>query len=251
MSQNNLDNGEICIAIDPMGINSLLIGIAVLLAEKLKTGIYGLFVGNDSLQNVAQLPFATEIHLATGDERVLAADSLRALYQKNIERTKLLVAHSAAARQVGLRFDISDGQISLDVVLEHQTVFFMPAPARRYSTGAKPHTGQPGSVKWVYDGSEASMRSFELIKALIAENIVHKVFLAGKSAVPTNVFTELAAQGARVFWMSLTGDDVSACLRAYPEVDLIVVPRTVSAQIGEKQLMAINRATSAAVLVVC
>lgn len=248
MNPNNPRHGDICIAIDPMGVSQFSIAIAVLLAEKLNTGLYGLLLGNDLLHTVAQLPFTTEILVATGDERELASEKLHRQYQRSLEHIKQLVERSAAPRQVRCQLEISEGHMSLDLILEHQPVLFLPSPEKRRP--GHDARGRKSSVKWVYDGSEASQHCFDLLKALIGEKIVDRVFLVGKSAVPEGILSEFSALGARVFWMNLVGDDVGNLLRSTPEVELIVIPRPLCALMGEKELVAINRATSASVIVV-
>lgn len=232
-----------------MGVSRFAIVIAVLLAEKLNTGLHGFLLGNDPLHSVAQLPFTTEILVATGDERELAAETLHNQYQKNLEYIKQLVEQSAVPRQVRCRLEISPEHMPLDLILEHQAVLFLPSPEKRRPARAA-RMSHKSSVKWVYDGSEASLHCFDLLKALIAEKVVDKVFLVGKSAVPEGILTEFSALGARVFWTSLGSDDVGALLRSSPDVELIMIPRPFCAHIREKELAAINRSTQASVIIV-
>ncbi|MFA5633347.1 MAG: hypothetical protein WC997_17740 [Porticoccaceae bacterium] len=248
MNQNE-SRGDICIAIDPMGGSQLSLAVAVLLAEKLNTGLYGLLLANDALQSVAQLPFAREIQRVTGDEREFAAETLLSQYQHNLRRIRELMEQSAAPRQVRFRIETPDAYPSFDVILEQQPVLFLPAPAQRRAAHRK-SAPEPGTVKWVYDGSEASHHCFDLLRELIAEHAVRKVFLVGRSAVPEQVLTELARLGARVFWMNLSGSDLATQLKVAPEVELILIPRPVSSQLGEPELRAINRASAASVIVV-
>jgi len=246
MKQND-SRGDICIAIDPLGGSQVSLAIAVLLAEKLNTGLYGLLLANEALQSVARLPFAREIHRVTGDERELAAEALLHQYQKNIQRLRELMEQSAAPRQLRVRIETSEVSPSFDVILERQPVLFLPAPAVRH---IKRRAQESGTVKWVYDGSEASQHCFDLLRELIVEGAVRKVFLVGTSAVPEQVLTELSRLGARVFWMNLSGGDLATQLKIAPDVELILIPRPVSSQLGEQELRAINRASAASVIVV-
>ncbi|MCK9503024.1 MAG: hypothetical protein M0Q95_02425 [Porticoccaceae bacterium] len=245
------ENGkEICIAIDPGGINQNSLCVAVLIAEKLKAGVYGLVVDNGLLQ-VAQLPFATEILISCGNERELATDRIDVFHRNCLLTITRMIEQSARQRQVRYRMESAAPLSSLHLVLSRGQSLFLPALKSRFPVRLRTDAEQLRIIKWVYDGSVECERSLALLEELVRAGITQTIFLLGKCAVPQRVIAELSRYGAKVFWLHTDSNaDLFKQLVSVPTAGLMLLPGSLLETIGEWQLLQINRATAAAILVV-
>jgi len=241
---------EICIAIDPSGINQNSLCVAVLIAEKLNTGIYGLLVDNGLMQ-VAQLPFTTEVLVSCGDERELATDRVNIFHHNCLMTINRLMEQSARQRQVRYRMEAVGSLSSLHLVLTRGQDLFLPALKKRVHFPLPTDVEQLRTVKWVYDGSAECERSLALLEELVKAGITRTIFLLSTCAVPRRVIAELSGYGAKVFWThSATDNDLFVKLAGGPLAGLILLPGSLLSILGERELLAINRATTSALLVV-
>lgn len=241
---------EICLAIDPYGANRGSLHSAMLLAEKLKAGIYGLLVANERLHQVAQLPFTTEVLVCSGDEREFCAANLELMQRQKLVAIRAAIAELARQRQVAVRLEEAVSHFSLQLLLTHQDVL-LPS-ARKVD---KPKTLGRGEslqmVKWVYEASPAGERSFALLKELVVSGLTRRVFFWGSSAVPQAHLNELTSAGAKVYWVNVgAGGDMLAQLRQPPAADLLLLPASLLDHIDEQALLAFGLAYGAPVLLV-
>lgn len=241
---------EICIAIDPGGINQNSLCVAVLIAEKLNAGVYGLLVDSD-LMRVAQLPFATEILISCGSERELVTDKIDVFQRNCLLAITTMIEQSARQRQVRYRMENAASLGSLHLVLSRGKNLFLPALKSRSHLHGCTDAEQLRTVKWVYDGSAECQRSLILLEELVRAGITQTLFLLGKCAVPRQIVAELSGYGAKVFWLHTGSEaDLFKQLASVPAAGLILLPGSLLTVIGERELLALNRATASAILVI-
>lgn len=248
-SQISDDDREICVTLDAGAINRHSLAVAIMLAERFKSGLRGVLVEHTYVRAVALLPFATEIVRSTGEERRLLSESLEKQSLRDRALLERLLAQSAAPRRVRYRIESAPGERpSLAAFLaSHRDVFL---PAARVQRRPLP-TDRVDSVKWVYDGSEQSARALMLLRQLMESGKTLKVYLLATCAVPRSLVAELTGAGARVFWVNIHSENsLIAQLVSAPVVDLVVVPGGLVDEPMEKQLVEAGRSMPSPILIV-
>ncbi len=248
------DNGtrEICVAIDTGSVDPRSLEMAVLLAERLKRGLRGLFVSPSSLHLVAQLPFTTEVVKTTGEERELLAEVLELKHRQKCAHIQRLLEEQASHRRIRFRVDtVGEEDAPIALLLADRQDVLLPPTRRRFAVIAGSAADNLRRVKWVYDESEASQRTLRLLRQLVAAGQIKTLYLIATCGVPRQVLAELSAAGVRVCWVHVRDDrELLARIRSGPEADLTLVPGTLVARIGETRLAAVNRETVSPVLII-
>ena len=240
---------ELCVAFDSGTINRRSLALAVLLAERFKRGIRGVVVEKTYLRAVAELPFTTEIVRSTGEERQLLSEALDEQSRRIRLQLEKMLGQSAALRRVRFRVEVAPGERApLSMFLaEHHDVFLPAASQQRWHFPAD----HLESVKWVYDGSEQSLRALGLLHQLAEARQTRKVYLIATCAVPRSVIAGLSAAGARVFWVTVAGEKgLMGQLASAPAADLVIVPGSIVDSAVEQQLAEISRTAPAPILVI-
>lgn len=240
---------EIYIAIDPRCIWQTSLDIAITLAECLKVGIFAQLVSNNLLRQVAQLPFTTEILVSSGEEREFHSATVAAVEERKHRGVSQLLEQRAGLRRVSFRLETASEDLTLNVALEKRQDCFLP-PLR---SPAKPRGGNRGiyAVNWVYDNCAASERCLRLLQELIGAGLTRQVNLFANKPLPRQVISALVDCGARVCWVnSASGDELLAKLQSGQDADLLILPASYSAQIGDDKLRELNQHCSAPILVI-
>jgi len=242
---------EIYVAIDPHRVRQRSLDIAVLIAERLQAGILAHLIADARLQQVARLPFATEILATSGAERAFHSSAVEEREARQWAALVKLLAQRAEPRRVSLRLEQSGGSSSLQVLLETQRDLFLPATSPSPMPGRgqlRPATIQ--NITWIYDGSAATERCLRLLLELTAAGLGRRVNICAVVPVPHQLLVALAEKGIRVCWMAGDGDDaVVAKLAAGCESDLLLLSASYAARLGEARLNDLNRRCGAPILV--
>src|SRR5690606_621821 len=227
---------EICIAVDIRGISRASIEAMVVLAERIQWGLVGLFVEDLLLQQVAELPFTTEVVRSTGEERDLHAPHLRQHSQQLARALRGLFDECALARQVGYRSEVREQRVPVSVLVEQASGLYLPG---------KRQPGRPGRagvrrVKVLTDGGGGAHRALDMVRALVEAGLCREVILVNMGLLPARLPGELSARGARVQLLNEHREQ-SQVLRHIvdgPEADLVLVPRPLVRGIDERVLQA-------------
>jgi len=126
------------VPIDLHGVSRATLDTVVRVAGKLDCRLLGLFVEDPRLQQVANLPFTTEIVLASGGERALLPEKLRAHFGKVSRETRTSLDELAGHNRVQLAYETVSGA-RLSVVLQRAGAvnIFFPGRERRSSVPAR------------------------------------------------------------------------------------------------------------------
>jgi hypothetical protein len=242
----------IVVPIDLYGINSTALEILVGIAHKLQRNVVGLILEDLRLQQVARLPFATEIILGSGRERKLLPASLSQRHSQIAKDTCKRMQDVASKNRVELVFDYSSGS-RLFCALERssQTDIFFPArrPERKHR-GAK-HKGI-AVAGLVLTGSGDDTKGIGIARALASTNLIRDIYLLGKEKPSAELLRELGAGGKRVIWQysgALPATMIPNMIResAY---DLLLLPREAIAAIPPSVLDAALEHSASEVLII-
>ncbi|MCK9469941.1 MAG: hypothetical protein M0Q49_11045 [Porticoccaceae bacterium] len=242
---------EIYIAIDAQGISRASLEAAVMVAEQVQAGLLGLFMEDLLLQSVAELPFTTEVVRSTGEERDLFADHLRLRHRQLLDRMRLLFDECALARQVRFRFEVSERKLPIAAPPGQASGIYVPGRRR---SGVSQRAGAALSrIKVLYDGSEQSLRAFDLVLSLASAGRCREVMVVNLQSLPARLLTELSQRGVRVYLLN-EAPTQQAVLRHIvdgPVADLVLVPLVLAAGVDQTVLQAsLENSTSVGTLLV-
>ncbi len=244
----------ILVPIDLHGIDPRNLEVLVRIARQLRRGLLGLFLEDLRLQEVADLPFTTEIVLSSGRERGLQRIALRRLHGQVAEQTRKRLQQLAQREEVPLQFEEASGSRWHSVLQQaHSADVFLPARPRWSDRRAARH-GQravPG-LGLVLGGGSSDARSVALAAALQRAGLVGRIYLLAESAPPRDALEQLARPGVRLCVQAnaaLDSDSLCSLIRqsSYP---MLILPGERVARIPAAELDAALDRSGGQVLVV-
>lgn len=238
-ASNTAVSREICIAFDSREISADTLDTIVLLAQRLNTGLMGLFMEDLLLQQVAALPFTTEVVKSTGEERGLFADALKQRAEQHLAKLRQKLMDASQAQQVQCRFDVRQDMTTVRSLFSASYDIYLPA--RKKSQPLNTRRGNKfafDTVKLFFDGGPQSFRALDLVNQLLTSGMTRSVYLVTDRTVPASLITELASQGARVYLNHTHGDTASLLNMIVdgPGADLQLLPVTLLEQLDDKVL---------------
>jgi hypothetical protein len=236
MNDQPAPNREICVAIDMRGISHQLLDTMVLIAESLETSLVGLFVQDILLQQVAELPFTTEVSRGTGEERELAAPRLQQQLNRQFDALQKYLARQSEARQVRYRMDTSPQKPAFKTLCSPARDVFLPGRGRAKKTAK---ADKPlARVKLFYDGSEQSLRAWRLLAEWVSRGLTRQAIIVSHQAIPAGLLHELVGRGAKL--LLVHSEPTSAALlhdlSDGPVSELQLLPLTLAETLDEQLL---------------
>ena len=247
--------GTILVPIDLHGVNRRSLETLVRIARQLDQGLLGLLLEDLRLQQVADLPFTTEITLSGGRERSLLRDHLTQRHSLVSSDTRRLLNELAARDRVELSFEDASGA-RWRTVLEredHQDIFF-PARQRPYSTAvAYPATSNIiPRLGLVLAPNQACDKVIGTAAALVTSGLVGDVYVLSRRPPLPEQLHALYRPGHQVRLhpnFSCDAEAVAALLRQSP-YDLLLLPRKCLQGIAPEALEAALDKSGGQVLVI-
>jgi len=258
-----IQRGGILVPIDLHGINRGTLEILVLLAHRLDRRLLGLFLDNQRLQQVAELPFTTEIVLTSGRERGLVRNELDQRHSAVVEQTRKQLHELAARDRVELTFENAAGD-RMHTALErdgHLDIFF---PARQrwrlVSTGPLlPRTAPTQRVRpqpirrlgVLLDQGRQDQKVMDTAHGLIAAGLVAQVYVLSNKGLAPEQMKQLSHTGTRACVQSnlnMEPAKITALIRN-SSYDLLILPRSCLLEIPPAALDAALEETPGQVLV--
>jgi nucleotide-binding universal stress UspA family protein len=239
---------RILVALQPSPQSGAAMRAAAQLAAQLQAELHGLFVEDDNLYRLCNLPFSQEFGLLSGAARPLdsqaVARQMRALAMSLRQR----LAQVADAMQVRWSFQVARGQVADELLAAAEHALLITLGPRRVALGSLPgavsqavvqrsarpvvvldNTGQlarPFTV--VYTGYPSAERALDLAVRLAqrADQPIHVVLHVAEelaASVANQLMQRLAAQGLRArFTQSDSHRDLRYFLRDLPAGALIL-----------------------------
>lgn len=221
---------SILIPIDLHGINRDTLETVVRIARQLDRGLLGLLLEDIRLQQVAALPFTTEITLSSGQERNLLGDHLTRRHGLVSSDTRRLLNELANRDQVELTFESAAGT-RLHTALERdgQLDIFFPA-RQRWQLVAATRPGQHRAIRrlgMVLARSGQDQSVLEAGSNLLQAGLVGEVYLLSNGAVEQAQMNTLYRPGSRICVQSnflCNAQTITGLIRHCP-YDLLLLPR--------------------------
>lgn len=191
----------ILVPIDLHGITRDAMETVVRLARQLDRPLLGLVLEDVRLQQVAALPFATEITLLGGRERSLLRDHLSQRHSLVSGDSRRLLHELAHREQVELVFETSSGT-RLHCALERggQLDVFFPARQRwQRARPSRPANGRPFQrLGLVLAGCEQDARVLEAAALLLRAQLVADVYVLSVGRLDRSLLEGLYLPGSRI-----------------------------------------------------
>jgi hypothetical protein len=246
--------GSILVPIDLHGINPATLETLVLVARRLDRTLLGLFLEDLRLQQVADLPFTTEIVLGSGEERGLLREQLAQRQSSMVEETRRRLRDLASRDRVELTFENAAGA-RLHTALERdgELDIFFPARQRWRLVSA---TSRPARLinrlGLLLDNGPHDQRVLETAHVLVEAGLVTDVYVLSDRGLNPDRLSTLTHPGTRVCVQSnltLHPDTITGLIRnsAY---DLLLLPRDCLREVRRDALEAALESTPGQVLVV-
>ena len=220
----------ILVPIDLHGISRDALETVVRLARQLDRRLLGLLLEDIRLQQVADLPFATEITLVGGRERSLLRDHLSQRHSLVSTDTRRLLHELATREQVELVFENSSGS-RLHTALERdgQLDIFFPA-RQRWQRAAliRPAGGRPiRRLGIVLAGTEQDARVLGVTRMLLDAQLVAEVYVLSVGPLDRSQLQQLYQPGNRICLQANLHRDPASITRLLRQshYDLLLLPR--------------------------
>lgn len=249
------DAPRILIPIDLHGVNRTTLETLVRIARLMNRGLLGLLLEDIRLQQVAALPFTTEITLSGAQERSLLRDHLSQRYQQVSADTRLILLELAERNRVELSFEEALGR-RLHSALErdgHLDIFF---PSRRSWQLLRPDTGRGRAairrLGLLLGDAEDTDRAVETARLLVSAGLVGDIYILSHGSPPVERLQPLYRPRHRLCVQSsfrISPAAITALIRQ-PPYDLLLLPRSCLEGIPVDVLDAALEKSSGQILVV-
>jgi len=220
----------ILVPIDLHGINRSTLETLVRIARQLDRELVGLLLEDSRLQQVAELPFTTEITLSSGQERSLLRDHLSQRHSQVSAATRKLLHELAQRDQVTLSFeDAAGARWHTAFERDGQLDIFFPA-RQRWHTATASHPKKGGIIKRLgvlLPENQSHSDAITTAASLVRAGLVGDIYvLSDRPPLPEQLH-DLYRQGHQVrlqanFNYSTT--DLTTLIRQSP-YDLLLIPR--------------------------
>lgn len=219
----------IVVPIDLHAVNRHALQILVHIARQLDRNLLGLLLEDIRLQQIADLPFTTEITLNSGLERRLLRDHLSQHQTRISTEIRRQLHELAATNQVELRFENAAGaRWSAVWERDGNQDIFLPA-RKRWNTLLPTHPIKTNLVKRLgvvlaNDVTDASIIS--VAGSLARTNLVGDIYVLSKQTPPPEKLHNLYHRGHQVRLhtnFSCTASEMLALISRSP-YDLLILP---------------------------
>jgi hypothetical protein len=226
----------ILVPIDVYGIGPQSLETLVGIAQQLDRALLALFLEDLRLQQVADLPFTTEIVLSSGRERGLLRQELQRRHTRVAEDTRRALDRLARRQRVELRIDHASGNRWHNALQRDRRldVFFPPRPRSTEDRFAAGRRGPGAGLGLVLTGSASDRQVLELAADLLDARLMDRVCLLcerpPRTALPGSERKVSIRSG-----ISLDAQSLCALIR-YSPYDLLLLPAEAVALIPPEQL---------------
>jgi hypothetical protein len=221
---------SILVPIDLHGINRPTLETLVRIASLLDRSLLGLLLEDIRLQQVADLPFTTEITLSGARERSLLRDKLSQRHSEVATDTRRLLNELANRDRVELSFENAAGQ-RLHTVLErdgHLDVFF---PARqRWQLAAPPRPAANKPIRrlgLVLARTAQDLHVIETAHMLEQAGLVAEIYVISVGPLDRAQLERLYRPGSRICVQANLSADPQSITRLIRQsaYELLLMPR--------------------------
>lgn len=244
---------RILVPIDTLGIDRATLTALVAIAERLESGLLGLFLEDDTLPRAAALPFVREVLVSGAGEREMAPEELRRRTRRRVHSIQSTLAELAKSSRIDCRFEVVNSvgsrTTSAWTYVEHD-VYLPPRAAASRPAHDVQHFHR--RIRMLYQDGPDSARAMEILHRIARNGHVREVIIVTDTELPPLVADSLKAMGMRVF-VEVTDDALATHLGgvlARPACDLLIIPRSLFGSVPEFAVdAALNRVTRPVLLV--
>jgi hypothetical protein len=244
----------ILLPIDLHGVDARTLRTLVDIARLLDRNLLGVFLEDQRLQQIADLPFSSEIILSSGRERGLERRELSRRQSRVSADIRHRLDDLARRYRIGLSFEYGAGTRWHSVVQRPTPVdiFFPPRRPWRANFQSPVAAMAIPRLGLLLQGDQSDRHTIETATGLIRAGLVRDIYLLCESAVGDEALRALDWKGTRICvqaGLQLNPQTVLALIRQSP-CQLLLVPRNLLHAIDTAQLDAALDASSAEVMVI-
>jgi hypothetical protein len=232
---------SILVPIDLHGISRENLETLVRLARLLDRGLLGLILEDVRLQQVADLPFTTEITLSGGAERSLLRDHLSLRYSRVSSATRRQLNDLAQRDRVELSFENAAGSRLLTALeRDGQLDIFFPARRRwQLVVAARPTAGKVvRRLGIVLARGEQDHKVLEIAQLLQQAGLVGEIYVISVGPLDRAQLDRLYRPGSRICVQANLSCDPATITRLIRQssYDLLLLPRDCLRDIAPEML---------------
>lgn len=234
---------SILVPIDLYGVNLAALETLVRIARQLDRKLLGLLLEDIRLQQVADLPFTTEISISNAQEKSLLRDHLSQRHSLISTQTRRRLNELASSNQVELSFEDAAGA-RLPTVLERAGHLDIFLPARQRWHASPPRVpGRQNPIRRlgvVLGETPVNSTVIDTAAALVQADLAGDVYLLVKNSPLPEQLHALYRLGHQVrlqLDFTPTPQNLTALILRSP-YDLLLLPREVLRDIPQAELEA-------------
>ena len=246
---------SILVPIDLHGVNRHTLEILVHIARQLDRQLLGLLVEDSRLQQVADLPFTTEISLSSGQEKSLLRDHLSQRHSLVSADARRLLHELAQRYKVALSFeDVAGARWQSALQRDGQLDIFFPARQRGYDSGEH-YASSVNAIKRlgvVLPQSQVDSNVTSVAATLVAAGLVGDIYILSNRPPLPEQLHDLYRQGHQVRLQTnfcCNAVNLGALIRQ-SQYDLLLIPRECLQEIPTELLEAALDKSSGQILVI-
>lgn len=235
----SISKQRILIALDAIHPNEESLVMLVNLAVQLKASLSGLFVEDSRLLEVASLPFSTEIHRISAQERNLQVDNLTRLNKRASLQIQRRLNELSSQYKIDWTFNVEPGELFAKALSQKGFDVFLPARKR---SELRPKRSQAQDEKQlnlilIYDLSPQFQRAIEIARLLAAGGMVSDITILCNRGLPLIITEQLPKKGIKLHILSAA--------TSYPEIlkslplspsTLLLLPKKSICQLSPNEL---------------
>jgi len=246
--------GQILVPIDLHQIRRENLETLIAIARQIQRGVLGLLLEDLRLQQIADLPFTTEITLSGARERSLIRGHLSRRHLRATASTRQLLSELAEKQAVELNFEETSGH-RLRCALERDggvDIFFPPRHQwQRELSGAPRNRAPLRKLGMLLPSYPQGQRALHIGIALLQAGLVEEIHALAGPQFNSEALGSLPLKGRRLFIqrdVSIDREGVLRLIRRSP-YDLLLLPRVALDGIPHPDLDAALEVASGQVLV--
>ena len=226
--------GRVLVAVNPAARDLGALELAAELASRTQAHLLALFVEDENLFKLAELPFARELDRASGYLRPLESGAVARAMQADAERVREVLVSTSRSRRISWELKVVRGHYVACAIHEagqHDPVFLSDAGLVVVDGRRRPSAGHAGARPvWVlFDGSPAAGRAVDMACEVCRERQLRLIAVLPEGSADTlrRQVADRVGTGLDLEFRQLPGGDRPAVSMAAAReaCGLLLVPR--------------------------
>lgn len=231
---------RILVALDSLEANEESLALLVTIAARLKASLSALYIEDSRLTEAAGLPFTTEIHRVSAQERNLHTDTLIRWNKRVSTKIQHMLEELSSHHKIPWSFRIEPGEFITKTLSQKGFDVFFPARKRAELTLGTFAIKQAKELNFtlIYDSSPQFQRALEMVRILAMAGMAADITILCETALP-NIITEqlLPLKGIKLHIRNVASTQTEALISlSLNSSSLLLLPKQYVCCLPEGQL---------------